>query len=291
MTRPLRSAALAVVAALALAGLTGTPARAGTGQAVVIVDTGSGTYTRVISFDGTISGYEALVLAGADPTTYGFAGQGVAICRLFGVGNQADDSCLGTGDDPRYWAYYRAPAGSGGWQYARGGAGATTVSDGDVEGWRFGTGGAPGYRAFCDVVGCAPAPAPAPAPDPAAAPGPTEGGATTAAGSTASPGSPVGGSAAPDVEPSGSREAAPATDGSGDPASTATTGPTAGGRGTTGARRDRSGPAGDQALGARPVVADDVGAGSPIGVLVTVVLVVLIVGAAVVLRRRGRSAD
>ncbi|MBM3660865.1 MAG: hypothetical protein FJW95_15385, partial [Actinobacteria bacterium] len=198
--RVVRGAVLAVVAALALAGLTAAPARAGGSRAVVIVDTGSGTYTRVISFDGTISGYDALVLAGAAPATYGFAGQGVAVCQLFGVGNPADGSCLGTASDPSYWAYYRSPAGNGGWQYSRGGAGATRVSDGDVEGWRFGAGGAPGYQAFCAVAGCAPPPAPEPTPtpnpSPNPAPGVAAGGSSDVSGSGAPGSGPVGGAGA-----------------------------------------------------------------------------------------------
>ena len=117
---------VAVAAAGVGAAVGAAPAVAASSQAVVIVDTGDATITRVITFSGTISGYEALVLAGADPVTYGYAGQGAAICRLFGVGNDpGGNSCLGTPDDTRYWAYHRTPAGSEGWQYSRAGAGAT----------------------------------------------------------------------------------------------------------------------------------------------------------------------
>ena len=38
------------------------------------------------------------------------------------------------------------------------GASTTTVTDGSVEGWRYGTGGAPGFVSFCAVVGCGPPP-------------------------------------------------------------------------------------------------------------------------------------
>ena len=97
-----------------------------------------------ICFDGSISGLDALQLAGANPATYGFAGQGAAVCQLYGVGNPADSSCL-IGPGGQYWAYYRAGPGAGGWTYSRGGASSTTVTDGSVEGWRYGTGGAPGF--------------------------------------------------------------------------------------------------------------------------------------------------
>ncbi len=70
----------------------------------MIIDTGSGSVTRVISFSGSISGLQALSLAGASPVTTVYGGQGYAVCKLLGVGNEPD-SCLGTSSDPRYWAY------------------------------------------------------------------------------------------------------------------------------------------------------------------------------------------
>ena len=130
-------------------------AQACSAHAVVVVEPGPGAVT--ICFNGTISGLDALQLAGANPVTYGFSGQGAAVCQLFGVGNPADSSCL-VGPGGQYWAYYRAAPGAGGWTYSRGGASSTTVVDGSVEGWRYGTGGAPGFVSYCAVVGCGPPP-------------------------------------------------------------------------------------------------------------------------------------
>jgi len=281
--RALRALGVALVASLAVAGLGATPARAGGSQAVVIIDTGSGTYTRVISFSGTVSGYEALELAGAGPQSEGYAGQGVAICRLFGVGN--DTGCLGSGGDTRYWAYFRAPAGSSGWRYSGAGAGATTVSDGDVEGWRFGAGNAPGFRSFCDVVGCAPPPEPPPPPPPAGGGGTTDGAAAPAGGGTTGAGSGTPTPAAATPGGAGTEAGDPAatpTDGT-TPATPATTVPTTGGGSAGGRSRDDD----RRALG-RPVVAADEGAGSPIGVIVALALVAGIGAIALVVRRRGR---
>ena len=137
-------------------------------RAVVVIDTGGGARTQTICFSGTISGLAALQIAGANPVTYGFAGQGAAVCALDGVGNPADSSCL-TGPSGDYWAYYRAGPGATGWTYSRGGASSTTVTDGSVEGWRYGTGAAPGFVSFCAAAGCAPPPTAAP-PPPTAAP-------------------------------------------------------------------------------------------------------------------------
>ena len=66
------------------------------------------------------------------------------MCALYGVGNPADSNCL-IGPGGAYWAYYRAGPGATGWTYSRGGASGTTVTDGSVEGWRYGTGAAPAF--------------------------------------------------------------------------------------------------------------------------------------------------
>ena len=275
MTRVARVALLALITALTLGGLTAAPARAADSQAVVIVETPNGTYTRVISFGGAISGLDALRLAGANPVVAASDVPGAAVCQLFGVGNPAtdDDTCLGQSNGGVYWAYFRAPGGDGPWQYSNLGASASTVRDGDVEGWSFGM-GSPPFQSFCDVVGCAPPPAPEPppAPGPAATPegvaGPT--GAASAGGTAGDSGT----AAAVDGSATAETPAATTPDGT-TPATTA--------RGATAAERSRA--ADRQALG-RPTVAADEGSGSPVGVLVAVGLVALIGGAAVVVRRR-----
>lgn len=153
-------AAIAVVAAVASGGVvaSGTVApaagAAGPHRAMVIVETGDATYRQVITFsEDSISGLRALELAGAQPVVYSFAGQGGAVCRLYGVGRDAGPNCLGGADgDNRYWAYFRAAAGTTTFTYSRTGAGATQVHDGDVEGWKFGTGGAPAYAGLPPVT-------------------------------------------------------------------------------------------------------------------------------------------
>ena len=154
---------------------------AGAHRALVIVDTGATTYQRVITFDqSSITGIQALTLAGADPVVYSFAGQGGAVCRLFGVGRDAGPSCLGGADgDNRYWAYFRAPAGTSSFTYSRTGGGATQVHDGDVEGWKFSTGDAPGW---------APLPPVTTTTTTTISPPPTAPGGATGAGAGAAPG-------------------------------------------------------------------------------------------------------
>jgi hypothetical protein len=139
-------------------GRAGPAAGAPAHTAGVIIETGERTWRTVIRFsDEEITGVQALVLAGADPVISTYAGLGAAVCALHGVGRPAGPNCLGGADgDPRYWAYFRAPAGTGRFEYSRTGAGATRVRNGDVEGWRWGTGQAPTFVSL-DRIG-APAP-------------------------------------------------------------------------------------------------------------------------------------
>lgn len=188
-----RSLGLAVLL-MAGAVYSAAPAQAaGAHRALIVVDTGTTTYRQVITFtEDSVSGVHALELAGAAPVVYTYSGQGGAVCRLFDVGRDAGPGCLGGADgDNRYWAYFRAPSGTSSFTYSRAGAGSVQVHDGDVEGWKFGTGQAPAWSAV-------PAPSTtttvAPAPPPTAPPASGSGPAPVASGSgptSAGPG-PVG---------------------------------------------------------------------------------------------------
>ena len=154
--------------AAAGAGAAGAGA-AGAHRALVIVETGSATYQQVVTFDAdSITGIQALDLAGANPVVYTYSGQGGAVCRLFGVGRDAGPNCLGGADgDPRYWAYFRALSGTSAFTYSRAGAGSTQVHDGDVEGWHFSTGVKPAWAPVpppTTTTTVAPPSPPAPAP-------------------------------------------------------------------------------------------------------------------------------
>ena len=148
---------------------------------VVVVEPASGGPVPIY-FDGAISGLDALSSAGADPLNYGFAGQGQAVCKLFGVGDPAD--CRASRPGGQYWAYYRA-----GRRRRRldvvlaGGA----RHDGRRRWSRDGgtaRGQPPGFARYCAVVGCGPA-----------ADGATAG--DGAARSTSPPVSPAGDAATP----------------------------------------------------------------------------------------------
>jgi hypothetical protein len=269
----------ALVVGIAAPAAVAPPATAADSRAVVVIDTGQGSRRAVISFSGTITGIQALQLAGANPVTYGFAGQGAAVCALDGVGHPATDACLGTPSDPRYWAYFRAVDGANSWSYSNQCACSTTVRDGDVEGWRFGTGQQPPFVSFCDAAGCAPTPTPpptaAPTPAPAPQPGGGGGGSATGGGGAAVPGAAV----VPNPNDAG-------TSVNGDPpaaTTSPTTSPAAAGRTGSGSDGTRESAAG------LPRVRDD-GGGSPWGVIVAVVVVAMLGLLAVVVRRRRSTA-
>jgi len=164
-TRTLRAAVLgALVGSLAVAGMVGSafsapaPEAQTMNRAAIVVDTGSGPVSRCVSFaEDSINGIEALNRAGLAPVVRGFSGEGGAVCGLNGVGCPADSTCL-TCQAPNYWAYYRADNGAGGFAYSSVGAGAIAVTDGDVEGWRWGTGAAPSYRSFSSICPLQPPP-------------------------------------------------------------------------------------------------------------------------------------
>lgn len=159
MLKKMRIARLGVALAVAFGAVSfATPvafAAPSVHRAAVIVETGSGTNRVVIEFtEDSITGIEALRRAGAEPVVYSYSGVGGAVCRLFGVGRDSGADCLGgAGGDARYWAYYRSPAGTSSFKYSNVGAGSTTVRDGDVEGWRFGTGGAPAFVSISTILG------------------------------------------------------------------------------------------------------------------------------------------
>ncbi len=173
----------------AVGGGPSTPA--GPQRATVVIDTGTGpVWSACVSFSGTISGTEALaraqsVISDLNPVYDLYAGEGRAVCRLRGVGTDPPD-CLGKSVD--YWSYFRNGA------YARGGAGTSTVHDGDTEGWRFGHGRAgprPSTQGTQAVVALPPTPPPPTTPPvvPPTSPGPA---ASVVPSATAGPDGPPG---------------------------------------------------------------------------------------------------
>jgi hypothetical protein len=120
-------------------GSSDAPSGGGPNRATVVVDTGSGAvWSACISFNGTISGIEALeraesVITDLDPVYDQYSGLGRAVCRLRGVGTDPPD-CLGKSVDSWWVSLNGRVTGVG--------AAGLQIRDGDVEGWRYASGGA-----------------------------------------------------------------------------------------------------------------------------------------------------
>jgi hypothetical protein len=109
-------------------------------HAVLVVDQedSGGQYRYCVELpDEDVSGIDLIVLAHDQyGLTYRFGYGGNAVCMLAEVGTEGDD-CFA--DYPYFWGYWHGDD-SGGWTWANEGAAATTIQDGDVEGWSWGTG-------------------------------------------------------------------------------------------------------------------------------------------------------
>lgn len=118
----------------------------------LVIDFGDGSVmTRCITFsESEITGYEVLSRAGLSLVTYFDAGLGAGICKIEDQGCPKS-SCM-TCDAPNYWSYWHLNGNS--WAYSQRGASSHVVQDGDVEGWRWGTGDPPSRVAFNQI--CAP---------------------------------------------------------------------------------------------------------------------------------------
>lgn len=201
------------------------PAAAATNRVALIVQVDANTTKRVcLTFsEPSLTGRQVLErAAGIDPVFADFGGQGSAVCALCGKGCPPDSTCL-TCQEPNYWAYHRAAAGSSGFSYSNAGPGRTEVRNGDVEGWRWGTGAAPPFATFATI--CDGAPAATTTSTTRSTPPTTKASSPTTAppsGSGPSPTTPTGGA------PSGSSGSAGApapTNGAGRRGTTSTTGP------------------------------------------------------------------
>lgn len=271
--RRLLVALVLLVGAVGMSIPAAPPAAADSATAVVVVDTGASVITRTISFSGSISGIDALKLAGANPQLKDYGGPlGLAVCKLFGVGDEFDQC-------PGGWNYYRSPGGAAAWGFSARGASNTTVHDGDVEGWKYGSGRPGGSPDFCDYVACAPPPtvAPAPAPTaPTASPGDTGGTAATPGRGSTTSGGTLG--AATTGDGATSADGSAATAGPSTPTETSTPATSETKRKDTDevALASSSGKAGTSG-----------GSSSPIGLAVVAALLMIAATIAVVARRRA----
>jgi hypothetical protein len=294
------SGRLAVTGGCRSVGSSDAPSGGGPDRATVVVDTGSGAvWSACISFSGTISGIEALeraeaVITDLDPVYDQYSGLGRAVCRLRGVGTDPPD-CLGKSVSSWWVSLNGRVTGVGG--------SSLQIHDGDVEGWRYASGGA--------------APRPATNGTEAAAAPPVVTTTRPATPTTRPSGGPSGspdggglsGSVGPDGSPSASTTTRPGATTTTRPGQTTTT--VEGGTTTTVAKGDGSnvegvavedgaGPSGDDesasgatssgSNGLAPGGDDDDGGSSAPAVVGFVAVIAVLGGGAYLVRRRRAAA-
>lgn len=254
-------------------------------HAAVIVDDGGRVTKTVISFTGeSVSGIEALQLAGQAPTVRGFSGLGAAVCAIRTVGCSAGNDCLTCGGD-HYWAYFRAPSGTRVYTKWPAGAGATRVRNGDVEGWHWSAGTPPPF-ATVEEIGIPDPPATTTAPpapvttpsEPAGAGGGVGGGSPPAGGATTSvPASAIS-------APAEGATTAPAASSTAPDAARAQSGARSDGRD----RSDRNSGEGRSAVGPHVAGSDEGGGTGTAVALFAAVLAAIVAGYVFLRRRRAR---
>jgi hypothetical protein len=136
-----------ILASTGLTAASPSPAQAapcnGTSGVTVVVDfTALGGGVTVACAPGDpATGIAAL--QGGGFTVTGTKRWGLAfVCRVNGVPTPAAEPCVNTPPATAYWSYWHAPAG-GSWTYSTVGAASYNPAPGTVEGWAFGSGGAP----------------------------------------------------------------------------------------------------------------------------------------------------
>lgn len=295
LDRPGLKVVLGIISCVAMAAPGGSrPATAATiaeqNRAALVVDTGEQVKKVCVRFsEESISGAELLRRAEVDAGLRPYAGKGVAVCSLCGVGCRTDESCLTCDPDGRYWAYSRAPAGTSSFRLSPAGASNTEVRNGDVEGWRWSRGSAPGYSSVEEVCDGAAPPA---ASTGTTTPTPT---ATSSPAATVAPASSAGSSVTPAAPSVSSRPGSPASTGTvpRSPSSTTATPVAPAGNSSTSSSSSRSSPpkpaassAGDQTLAGQRAARSDDGGGSPAGLLAFAGLLGGLLGWAAWARRR-----
>jgi hypothetical protein len=113
-------------------------------RAGLVVQTSDGAIrTHCVRFrEATISGYE-LLRRSAEPLIVQDFGNGSFVCKIGDEGRDYPrESCTPPCPDTdscTYWGYYRIDLGTTRWRFSELGAIDSVVSDGDIEGWHYGT--------------------------------------------------------------------------------------------------------------------------------------------------------
>jgi len=246
-----------------------------TGITVVVDMTafGDGVHVRCAP-QPVSSGYEALTKAGF--TIQGTAQFPGLLCRIDGRPTPAEDACQKAPPADAYWAYWHAPRG-GSWTYSTSGAGSRKPPPGSVEGWAFGDEAVPGVDP--------PDPPPSTTTTrPSSTPTTSVAGRGAGAAPPPSLGS-IGGTTTTAASGGGDRSSTTTASPASDSTTSTTDTSTAVIDGTDGG----AGGSGESASTASSSGADD--SGSPLGLLVGVIVAGALTAAGVVMARRRRPPE
>ena len=158
--------ALAMFAGAVAALTLGFSAASADGEVGVVIQIGSGVETYCVAYTGeSVTGEQALGLAGKSLEQFGGTG-GRTVCAIDDVG--CDDAstfsscfCECQGRECTYWAFFTREYGAN-WVYSTLAFNLLKATDGDVHGWKWGTGGpssapSPADVTFEQICGHAPA--------------------------------------------------------------------------------------------------------------------------------------
>ena len=158
--------AAAAGAAMAAALLAVHPAHAAVHHAALVIQHSSGSLiTRCVAFaEAQITGLQLVQRSGVSYTAQDFGSMGSAMCQLDREPSTVPAGCFGSGP---YWQYFHRQGGA--WQASMVGASASTLHDGDMDGWRYAAGAAQSPAIIPFQAVCGPSTPPVGATHPATA--------------------------------------------------------------------------------------------------------------------------
>ncbi|QKE85331.1 hypothetical protein [Arthrobacter sp. NEB 688] len=279
------AATLATAGAVAVAAPASAAACSGTTGVTVVVDFGSSTTVACAPGDPT-SGLDALAKAGFSVTQV--QRQPGFVCRI--NGSPSSVGCVTTPPASAYWAYFHAPRG-GSWTYSSLGAGSYDPKPGSVEGWSFGSGGAPGTVPPAKTVTSTPKPTSIPkkTSTPTSTPRKTTSAPRTTSGSSSTKGSTSSSSSASSSKaPTTTKAPTPGASASATPSgaasASASASPSATAAATPGAE-----PSDTPSLAAAPTSTEAADSGGSLGTLAVGAALVLLVGGGALWVSRRRA--
>jgi hypothetical protein len=115
----------------------------------LVIDRGDGTLvSMIVTVSGANpTGYQVLQQSGLEMLVQS-SGMGVAVCSIAGAGCPASNCFCDS--PPNNWTYWHLDGDT--WVYSPVGAGTFRVSDGAIEGWRWGPGDPPPVLTLSDIV-------------------------------------------------------------------------------------------------------------------------------------------